>query len=493
MYKAVSERFFQQRAEANRKAVEAYRLQRKEELQNQIKEAMAAANIKSAEELKQEIEKALQAVNIPSIDRLRQEIEETLEAIQITMPVVDIPKAVITIPPFNFPTPPSFMPVKSLAERQAWAQTRLDAQGTVVLRGFSSAATPGRSPLSFAGHQSGSVTFASDEAAWLWQRVAEIRQALQQTIQPLPAAVTLTAIQAEETDVSTVIIAGEVLNLPAEAELRTAGDTVALSLTAQLVQHGTQLGIALVRHEQPVAVPVVHMSMWPDSDTGFYRYELTDDAGVRIPVFITPDKAPGAEPLSPEVPVIPETIIHTGNHSGSQPKPVIETLPPAGDTGYRELILIPPAASGLKPIYIMFNSPRDLPGEVTGSGQEVSGNWLDPASKEQGAPIPSQIADKLRWRTYSRFDRFREAFWIEVGNDAELVKQFNQQNMANFKKGKSPFVVKVDRAGGRKRFELHHVKPISEGGAVYDMDNIRVLTPKRHMEIHSKKRGNDNG
>nr|WP_241391695.1 HNH endonuclease signature motif containing protein [Yersinia frederiksenii]ULG19816.1 HNH nuclease [Yersinia frederiksenii] len=74
--------------------------------------------------------------------------------------------------------------------------------------------------------------------------------------------------------------------------------------------------------------------------------------------------------------------------------------------------------------------------------------------------------------------------WTEVGKDPGLAKQFKNQNKTNIKNGKSPFVPEVERVGGRQRFELHHVKPIKDTGAVYDVDNIRVTTPKRHIDIH---------
>lgn len=41
-----------------------------------------------------------------------------------------------------------------------------------------------------------------------------------------------------------------------------------------------------------------------------------------------------------------------------------------------------------------------------------------------------------------------------------------------------------DTVGGRRSFELHHKNPISKGGEVYDIDNIRITTPKRHIDIH---------
>lgn len=35
--------------------------------------------------------------------------------------------------------------------------------------------------------------------------------------------------------------------------------------------------------------------------------------------------------------------------------------------------------------------------------------------------------------------------------------------------------------------EVHHMERIADGGATYDVDNLRVNTPKKHIEIHSSK------
>ncbi|MFC0228388.1 HNH endonuclease signature motif containing protein [Serratia aquatilis] len=126
---------------------------------------------------------------------------------------------------------------------------------------------------------------------------------------------------------------------------------------------------------------------------------------------------------------------------------------------------------------------------MTGKGQPVGEGWLNNAGKELGAPIPSQIADKLRGREFVNFDAFRKAFWTEVAKDATLVKQFIPANKKRMEDELAPRARFVDTVGGRRSFEIHHVKPISEGGAVYDIDNLRVLTPKRHIEIHSKNGG----
>ncbi|OVZ77420.1 HNH nuclease [Yersinia kristensenii] len=103
-----------------------------------------------------------------------------------------------------------------------------------------------------------------------------------------------------------------------------------------------------------------------------------------------------------------------------------------------------------------------------------------------GAPIPVQIADKLRGRRFSSFDRFREAFWQEVAKDPELAGQFKSGNLGNINNGKAPSPRESEQVGGRVKYELHHVKPISKGGATYRIDNLRVLTPKRHIEIHKE-------
>ncbi|KGM28923.1 HNH endonuclease [Photorhabdus luminescens] len=104
-----------------------------------------------------------------------------------------------------------------------------------------------------------------------------------------------------------------------------------------------------------------------------------------------------------------------------------------------------------------------------------------------GAPIPSQIADKLRGRTFNNFDDFRRAFWKEVGNDPELSKQFKRTNQEDMKNSLSPYSPKLEQVGSRQKYEIHHVQFIKDDGSVYGLDNLRVITPKRHIEIHSNK------
>ncbi|SIP73410.1 hypothetical protein XIS1_2030002 [Xenorhabdus innexi] len=75
-----------------------------------------------------------------------------------------------------------------------------------------------------------------------------------------------------------------------------------------------------------------------------------------------------------------------------------------------------------------------------------------------------------------------------MSRDPELLKQFNDSNKKHIAKGRSPYVPKDERVGGREVNEIHHNKPISKDGEVYDMDNLRITTPKRHIEIHRGKK-----
>ncbi|TOF75861.1 S-type pyocin domain-containing protein [Vibrio parahaemolyticus] len=150
-----------------------------------------------------------------------------------------------------------------------------------------------------------------------------------------------------------------------------------------------------------------------------------------------------------------------------------------------EYIVTFPADAGLPPLYLVLRkTARDESGVVTGSGEDVTGIWLEKASEGLGSPVPSQIANKLRGKEFSSFDAFRKAFWIEVSKDASLLEQFNESNKERIMKGYAPRARKKDSIGGRKSFELHHKEEIQHGGKVYHFDNIGVVTPRHHIDIH---------
>lgn len=142
-----------------------------------------------------------------------------------------------------------------------------------------------------------------------------------------------------------------------------------------------------------------------------------------------------------------------------------------------------PPGSGVRPLYIVL-SVRKTPGTVTGRGQDIDGTWLAGAGSGLGSPIPKGIADQLRRREFRSFDAFREAFWRAVAANPELSGQFVPDNIQRMKNGYAPKARRQDHIGKKRSFELHHVDQVSEGGEVYNIDNLRVTTPKNHIDIH---------
>jgi hypothetical protein len=164
----------------------------------------------------------------------------------------------------------------------------------------------------------------------------------------------------------------------------------------------------------------------------------------------------------------------------------IEGLP-GEDITAEDCILVFPADTGLKPLYLVFSRPARLtPGTVTGGGEDVSGIWLEHARTGSGAPIPTTIADSLRGREYSTFDSFRRAFWTAVSRDGVVAGQFSEDSLERMRNGKAPRARLIDAAGKRISHEIHHVELISEGGEVYNVDNLRIYTPKNHVETHQE-------
>ena len=149
---------------------------------------------------------------------------------------------------------------------------------------------------------------------------------------------------------------------------------------------------------------------------------------------------------------------------------------------YKDFILVFPAGSGVQPLYIVI-SARHAPGVVTGQGLDVSGIWLAGAGTGLGAPIPTEIADQLRGNSFGTFDSFRRALWKAVASTG-LAEQFTNNNVDRMREGKAPKARYRDRVGKRGSFELHHTDEVAKGGKVYDVDNLNVVTPKHHIDVH---------
>jgi hypothetical protein len=99
------------------------------------------------------------------------------------------------------------------------------------------------------------------------------------------------------------------------------------------------------------------------------------------------------------------------------------------------------------------------------------------------APIPSQVAQRLRGRKIANFEDFRRAIWQAASDVPELASQFSAANLGLMRRGLAPKAPPDLQVPGSTIFHLLHVKPPSEGGGLYDVDNIRVVSPLRLCQI----------
>lgn len=392
-----------------------------------------------------------------------------------------------------------------LAQAMQARQVAADSLRTISIqsvRGIPVSASMAGTPMSWAVASEGGIVLGDDVVGAVWGRIsaalAELRGIATASLAG-PVAVTIVGLLYSSKvgvgsdvvpgrDIST-LISGDVLSLPDSAELNHAADTnagISMPVRGQMVmrENGT-LEAQLVRTNIAGSVPVVRAVK--NSKTGYWSYTLPTMAGVPAQtILVSPADAPGVNtPLTMSGPVpLPENIVHTGNPISAPQGVTVTTTPVADELDFRDVILIFPAESGLKPLYVMLRSPRNMPGTASGKGQPVGDNWLGNAGVGAGSSIPTQIADKLRGRTFGSFDSFRRAFWKAVADDPELSKQFESDDIDIMKLGRAPTVRFRDSAGKRVKIELHHKVEISKGGDVYNVDNLNALTPKRHIDIH---------
>lgn len=127
-------------------------------------------------------------------------------------------------------------------------------------------------------------------------------------------------------------------------------------------------------------------------------------------------------------------------------------------------------------------TPRDITGTVTGGLRlelvRAGEPWLHASTRGRIGLIPDQIAQQLRGQQFDNFNEFRVAFWQAVENDPVLSSGFNESNRALMRTGQAPF-------GPGGQYQLHHITPLENGGALYDLDNLMVVVEEFHSSIHS--------
>jgi hypothetical protein len=126
---------------------------------------------------------------------------------------------------------------------------------------------------------------------------------------------------------------------------------------------------------------------------------------------------------------------------------------------------------------------RNQPGEAFGGDRlpNVRGRLLPDG---RIGIIPGQIARQMQGRYFNNFREFRETFWKLIAQDSHLNKGWDKTSMKRMRKGLAPFAPKDEQIGGgaNKRLQLDHSDDLQHGGKVYDLDSIRIVTPRFHKE-----------
>ncbi|MFJ4350847.1 S-type pyocin domain-containing protein [Pseudomonas sp. NPDC089428] len=227
----------------------------------------------------------------------------------------------------------------------------------------------------------------------------------------------------------------------------------------------------------PSTVPVLAAAY--DAQSGQYTV-TTDDIPSRTLTW-----TPAVEPQDSST-TLPATPPSGAALVGPTLEPLegrLDIYPELPDFGFDDYVIIFPADSGLPPLYVMFKSRRLMAGEVEGEGKLIDGELLHDGNRE-GAPIPMQIASELRGQKFSSWNAYRRRLWQLIGRSPLFEGQFDRVDRALMLRGLAPYASKAEWIGGRIKYEIHHVKPISDGGGVYDNDNLVIISPKFHIELH---------
>ncbi len=127
---------------------------------------------------------------------------------------------------------------------------------------------------------------------------------------------------------------------------------------------------------------------------------------------------------------------------------------------------------------------RNQPGTVTGEKQRDIPQMMHGTEGNIGI-IPEEVANQLKGNTYNNFDQFRSDFWKAVAN-SRYSNEFSQSNITRMSQGYAPIAMESQHYKSLASYVLHHKVPIHAGGAVYDLDNLVILTPLQHQDILDK-------
>ncbi|WP_144405743.1 hypothetical protein [Aliterella atlantica] len=126
---------------------------------------------------------------------------------------------------------------------------------------------------------------------------------------------------------------------------------------------------------------------------------------------------------------------------------------------------------------------RYRPGEANGGNNlpNVKGRLLPDG---RIGLIPGQIARRMQGMYFNNFGEFRKTFWKLVEQDPYLRKGWTKGNIKRMRQGMAPIAPRAEQTGGgaNKVYQLDHSHDLQHGGEVYDLGNIRIVSPRFHQQ-----------
>ena len=128
---------------------------------------------------------------------------------------------------------------------------------------------------------------------------------------------------------------------------------------------------------------------------------------------------------------------------------------------------------------------RHIPGTAHVSAPLVDAQVMLRGTHGNAGNVPLDVAKMMEGKSFNSFDLFRNEFWKSMSK-SKYAAEFGEANITRMESGLAPFAVKSQHIGLQKNYHLHHKSPISHGGAVYDLSNIQIVTPRFHKEVLEK-------
>ena len=165
--------------------------------------------------------------------------------------------------------------------------------------------------------------------------------------------------------------------------------------------------------------------------------------------------------------------------------PVMYYDPSGYDLEYNSIPYIDPSSLPR----LLAKKKKNTPGIVTGSATSSKPKMNKIRSDDLTIiNIPPEIAKDLIDKQFDTFDELKVEIYKKIGN-SKYANEFilgNQKTMKSVKAPFAPVSLQTGKNFNQVKYNIHHRIPVENGGDVYNLDNLIIVAPKIHDEIHAQ-------